>query len=102
MLAKDAPIVMYLYHAIPANSAHPNVARLWINFILSKSAQKELYENDSQDLHLLDGSRTGETVREMQAKGTQFLMVDINYYKTHNAKEMDSDLQEVQAILRGN
>ena len=102
VLAKDAPIVMYLYHAIPANSAHPNVARLWINFILSKSAQKELYENDSQDLHLLDGSRTGETVREMQAKGTQFLMVDINYYKTHNAKEMDSDLQEVQAILRGN
>ena len=102
VLAKDAPIVMYLYHAIPANSAHPNAARLWLNFVLSKDAQKQLFENDSQDLHLLEGSRTGEMVTDMQRKGTKFLMVDINFYKTHNAKEMDTDLQEIQQILRTN
>ena len=101
VLAKDAPIVMYLYHAIPTNSAHPNVAKLWVNFVLSKGAQTEIYENESQDLHLLEGSRTGATVKDMEAKGTKFLMVDINFYKTHNAKEMDTDLQEIQQILRG-
>ena len=101
VLANDAPIVMYLYHAIPTNSAHPNAARLWLNFILSRAAQKELYESDSQDLHLLDGSKTGEMVKAMEAKGTKFLMVDINFYKNHNAKEMDTDLQDIQKILRG-
>ena len=101
VLANDAPIVMYLYHAIPANSAHPNAARLWLNFILSRPAQKELYESDSQDLHLLEGSKTGELVKAMEAKGTKFLMVDINFYKNHNAKDMDTDLQDIQKILRG-
>ena len=100
VLASDAPIVMYLYQAVPATSAHPNAAKLWINYMLSKEAQKIVYDLDFQDLHLLEGSRTGQLVDELEAKGVKFLVVDTEFYRNNSAAEMDAVVSEVQGIFR--
>ncbi len=101
-LASDAAIVMYLYEAIPATSAHPNAAKLWINFMSSKEAQKLLFDVAYADLHLIEGSRTAKSISDLEAKGAKFLIVDTDFYRHHDAKEVDDVLTKVQAIFRGN
>jgi ABC-type Fe3+ transport system substrate-binding protein len=100
-LASDAPIVMYLYEAVPATAAHPNAAKLWINFMSSKEAQKILYDVGFADLHLLPGSRTGQSISDLEAKGAKFLIVDTDFYRSHNTAEMTAALSEVQKIFQG-
>src|SRR5262245_37382438 len=49
VMPADAPLVVYLYAAVPRNAAHPNAAKLWINYILSREAQDIIYEADFAD-----------------------------------------------------
>jgi ABC-type Fe3+ transport system substrate-binding protein len=99
-LASDAPIVMYLYEAVPATASHPNAAKLWINFMSSKEAQKILYDVSFADLHLLPGSKTGNSIDELHGKGVKFLIVDTDFYRHHNQAEMNAALSEVQKIFQ--
>jgi iron(III) transport system substrate-binding protein len=101
-LASDAPIAMFLYEAIPATSAHPNAAKLWINYLLSKEAQKLMYEATFQDLHLLEGSQTDVGIRNLEQQGVKFLLVDTNFYRTHDAADLDGVVTTVQEIFRNN
>ena len=99
-LASDAPIVMPLYEAVPATSAHPNAARLWINFMSSPEAQKILYEVSFADLASLPGSKTAATINALRDKGVKFLIVDTDFYRHHDQAEMSKALAEVQKIFR--
>jgi iron(III) transport system substrate-binding protein len=99
-LASDAPIVMPLYEAVPATAAHPNAAKLWINFMSSPEAQKILYEVSFADLDALPGSKTGEKIKALQDKGVKFLVVDTDFYRHHDQAEMSKALAEVQKIFR--
>jgi ABC-type Fe3+ transport system substrate-binding protein len=99
-LASDAPIVMPLYEAVPATAAHPNAAKLWINFMSSPEAQKILYEVSFADLDSLPGSKTGEKIKALQDKGVKFLIVDTDFYRHHDQAEMSKALAQVQKIFR--
>lgn len=98
-LASDAPIIMYLYEAVPATAAHPNAAKLWINYMSSPEAQKLLYDVGFADLHLIRGSRTGQSIDALEAKGVKFLIVDTDFYRSHNAADMNAALSQVQKIF---
>ena len=99
-LASDAPIVMPLYEAVPATAAHPNAAKLWINFMSSPEAQKILYEVSFADLDALPGSKTGEKIKALEDKGVKFLIVDTDFYRHHDQAAMTKALAEVQKIFR--
>jgi ABC-type Fe3+ transport system substrate-binding protein len=99
-LASDAPIVMPLYEAVPATSAHPNAAKLWINFMSSPEAQNILYEVSFADLDSLPGSKTAATINALRDKGVKFLIVDTDFYRHHDQAEMSKALAEVQKIFR--
>lgn len=99
-LASDAPIVVLLYLAIPANAIHPNAAKLWINYVLSPEAQRIQYDQDFADLHLLKGSRTAQLMSDLQAKGTKFALIDTDFYRNHQTAEVDAILGDLQKILR--
>lgn len=99
-MASDAPIMMYLYQAVPATAAHPNAAKLWINYLSSPEAQKVLSEVEYADLSLIDGSKTAESIRALKEKGVKFLVVDTDFYRTHNEKEMRKVISQVQKIFR--
>lgn len=100
VLASDAPIVMYLYEAVPATATHPNAAMLWINFMSSPEAQKALYAASDADLHLIPGSHTAASIRALEAKGAKFLIVNTDFYRHHDQAAMDQTLQDVQKILQ--
>ena len=64
--AKGAPLVAvmgstpvlpsYFQLAVPKNSAHPNLAKLFVAFMASKDAQAILEKNDFRTSHLVEGT----------------------------------------------
>ncbi|HWE75152.1 MAG TPA: ABC transporter substrate-binding protein [Stellaceae bacterium] len=99
-LASDAPIVMPLYEAVPATAAHPNAAKLWINYMSSPGAQKLLYQVGFADLDSIPGSQTARSIKTLQDKGVKFLVVDTDFYRNHDQAALNKVLGEVQKIFR--
>lgn len=99
-LASDAPIIMPLYEAVPATAAHPNAAKLWINYMSSPEAQKLLYQVGYADLDSIPGSRTAQSIDALKAKGIKFLIVDTDFYRHHDSAAMNQALSEVQKIFQ--
>jgi iron(III) transport system substrate-binding protein len=99
IIPSDAPLMVPLYLAVPRKSAHPNAAKLWINYILSREAQDLLYEFDAQDLHLVEGSRTAKDLDALQATGIEFHQVDVEFYQRNDEKMMAETLAQIERIL---
>jgi len=100
VIATDAPLIVPLYLAVPKRSAHPNAAKLWINYVLSPEAQAILYDTNFQDAAFVSGSRTAPAIEKLQAAGVRFTTVDIAYYQRNDDKEMARTLAKFQEILR--
>lgn len=99
-LAADVPIINLIYMGVPKHAAHPNAAKLWINYILSREAQDCLYEADHIDSHLLPGSKTAQDIVKLEAMGVKFVVFDLERYQAHDEAEWSEVRQEVQRILR--
>ena len=57
---KDMPFISYWVMDIPKNSAHPNLAKLFALYMLTRDAQDLYYRADESDHHLIVGSTTGK------------------------------------------
>ncbi len=99
-LASDAAMIMLLYQAVPVTAAHPNAAKLWINFMSSPEGQKLLYEVSFADLSLIPGSQTAKSIAAVEAKGAKFMVIDVDFYRHHDAAAMNRDLAEAQKIFQ--
>jgi iron(III) transport system substrate-binding protein len=98
VFASDAPFVQLLYLAVPKNSAHPNAAKLWINYLLSREAQDVLYDQDYADLHLLEGSKTAKDIARFAGGHIDVLPIDVAFYQQHdeaNLVRIQGDLQKI-------
>ena len=97
VIPTDAATINYLYMGIPRTTPHPNAARLWINFLLSREAQDVQYEYETVDHHLVPGSTTASESAELQAKGAQFTEIDVQFMQ----RQDDQEVARVrQALLR--
>src|SRR5207237_451966 len=67
VVPSDAALIPYWYLAVPKNAAHPNAAKLFINYALSREAQDVLYDLDYTDHHLVPGSRSAAAIRQAEA-----------------------------------
>ena len=70
--SSDGGLLGYLYMGVPKNAAHPNAAKLWINYLLSREAQDITYEYEFADHHLLAGSKTFAEVDRATKAGVKF------------------------------
>ena len=79
--ASTPALTYYFMLGIPRNSVHPNLATLFVAFMLSKEAQEILQKYDSRSSHLVEGTRTAKYLRE---KGIRLLASKelINFYLT--------------------
>ena len=68
----DGAFLSYLYMGIPKNAVHPNAARLFINYVLSREAQDIMFEAEFADLHVLPGSKTFAAVDRATKSGAKF------------------------------
>jgi hypothetical protein len=50
---------------------------------------------------LLPGSKTGQSISDLEAKGAKFLIVDTDFYRHHDQAEMNGALSDVQKIFQG-
>ena len=76
--AKGAPLVAvmgstpvlpsYFQLGVPKNSAHPNLAKLFVAFMASKEAQGILDKLDFRSSHLVEGTRMAKYLRENPVK----------------------------------
>jgi iron(III) transport system substrate-binding protein len=101
VIPEDGAFVQYWYIGVPKNARHPNVAKLWINYLLSPRAQEIMYQADFNDLHLLETSRTAEAVRAYESEGVTFL--DLSYdWLVRNPEIIDEEYTAaVGEALRG-
>jgi len=99
VIPADAPLMKPLYMAVPKNAAHPNAAKLWINYLLGREAQDLLYELDYQDSHLVPGSKTGPEIERLQASGVKLIQADVDFYYRNDEREMSRMLNDFVRIL---
>jgi ABC-type Fe3+ transport system substrate-binding protein len=99
-LLADAPFAQLLYMAVPRNSAHPNAAKLWIDYMLSREGQEILYETNFADSHLVPGSKTALWIEQLQASGGKILEIDLDFYEKHDERELQRTLDEIVRILQ--
>jgi iron(III) transport system substrate-binding protein len=99
VVPSDAPIIIYLYMGVPKNAAHPNAARLWIDYMLSREAQDVMYRSNFSDMHLLEGSRTVDLIKGLQSAGVKFTSSDLQFLDRQGDRE-DKRQETIRKILR--
>jgi iron(III) transport system substrate-binding protein len=98
IIPADAPLLVPLYAALPKHSAHPNAAKLWINYVMSREAQDLLYELDGADNHEVPGSKAAKDFERFQGTGLKFTRIDIGFYE-NNDERLGPVRDELQRIL---
>ena len=76
--AKGAPLIAvmasmpvlpsYFQLGVPKNSAHPNLAKLFVGFMASREAQTILDKMDYRSSHLVEGTRMSQYLRDNPIK----------------------------------
>jgi ABC-type Fe3+ transport system substrate-binding protein len=99
VIPRDAPILAYLYYGVPAHSSHPNMAALWINYMMTPQAQKILWKYEATDYHKLPGSRAAEMIATAERSGLKFVEIDIDFMQRRGA-EIGRLRKEFQRILQ--
>ncbi len=100
VIPADAPMLLYFYLAVPRLAPHPNAAKLWVNYVLSREAQDYLYESEFQDSHLVSGSKTARELERLQATNAKFLVSNVEFVQRNGADELLRRSGKAQEILR--
>jgi iron(III) transport system substrate-binding protein len=99
VIPSDAAIIAYWHLMVPRNAAHPNAAKLWVNYLMSREAQDVLYETEYADHHLLPGSKTAPEIARAQATGAQFVESTVPFSQ-RNEESMNRTTREIVSMLR--
>jgi ABC-type Fe3+ transport system substrate-binding protein len=89
MIPSEGAGMAYFTVGIPTNSAHPNAARLFTVFLLSRAGQDFEWQTDGADYHGLPGSHIAAEIEKFKARGISFIdEVDV--------EEQHPELMQVQ------
>jgi ABC-type Fe3+ transport system substrate-binding protein len=96
----DAALVGYLYMGVPKNAAHPNAAKLWINYMLSRDAQDAMYESEYADYHLLPGSHSFAEVDKATKSGVKFYELTVEAVLVEGSRGVRQIGPELKSIFQ--
>ena len=99
VIPEDAGTMSFGYMGIPRTSAHPNLAKLFLNMVMSEEGQKVVFETHFTDHHELPGSQSAAALADLTAKKAKLLRMDIDFVIKH--PEMSKLSNEFRKILRG-
>ena len=97
VIASDAAMVRHFYLNIPKNAEHPNAAKLFTTFMLTKEAQKLLWESDFSDLYMFPESQLGQKVRALEKQGVKFFVPTLEW--VNNNPEIEKVSEEMVKIV---
>ena len=66
--ASDPVLTSYFQLGVPKNSAHPNLAKLFVAFMASAEAQRIVDKYEKRSSHLVEGTRMANYVKENRLK----------------------------------
>jgi len=95
----DVALLGYLYMGIPKNAVHPNAAKLFISYMLTREAQDIMYDSEFADLHVLAGSRTFTDVDKATKSGVKFYELTTEVVESE-ANRGGKPVSTVQAQIR--
>jgi ABC-type Fe3+ transport system substrate-binding protein len=95
----DAAALVYWYMGVPKNAAHPNAAKLFIEYLMSREGQDIMYQTSFDDNHLLPGSHVAEPIAKLQASGVTFKEIDIGFVQRNDEQKSERLRKQLQAIL---
>lgn len=98
IIPEDAANMSFGYMGVPRTSAHPNLAKLFINMVMSEEGQRVVFETHFTDHHELPASQSAAALAELTAKKAKLLRVDIDFVMKH--PEMSKLSDEFRNILR--
>lgn len=97
----DAPILSF-GEALPmVHASHPATARLFVDYLVSESAQEILRREAKVDLHLLDGSLAEGDVAEIESEDIDFLVANADYLIEHPEFEEEVLPKLVEILAAG-
>lgn len=73
MYPKEGTALGYVAPAIPITAAHPNAARLFIAFMLTREGQDILWDQVGEDSDLLPGSHMGPFLADLRRRGVKLV-----------------------------
>ncbi|HEY7065868.1 MAG TPA: ABC transporter substrate-binding protein [Chloroflexota bacterium] len=98
-IPSDAAMLGYWYVGVPTHSAHPNAARLFADYMLSREAQDLWYEYLSMDHHLVAGSKIAPEIERLKAQGVPFTETDVDFVM-RNSASMNKARPELVRLLQ--
>lgn len=98
----DAPFVRYLYMGVPKKAAHPNAAKLWLNYMVGRQAQDIMFQHEYADHHLIPGSRSFVEVDRATKAGVKFYELTVESLQAEEARGFKSTAPEIQTLLLRN
>jgi iron(III) transport system substrate-binding protein len=102
LVPTDAAMVTQWYQVSPKGAEHPAAAKLWMNFMLSRSAQEALYETAGNDSIDVEGSHVRAVLDNLEAKGVQPKLINYEWWDMGAGLEKNLSYGDVaQAILTG-
>jgi ABC-type Fe3+ transport system substrate-binding protein len=99
VIPPDGATAGFQHMGVPRNSEHPNLAKLFINAVVSEEGQRILWDTYASDHHGLPGSQSGAEVAELKAKGSGIFDVDVQVILEH--PEMNPLRVELDRMLSG-
>jgi len=99
VVPSDAPFVQFRYMGVPKNSAHPNAAQLFINYVVSRPGQDILYKHAFSDHYLLPGSHSGAALDRLKASGVALKELNVQFVQRNAASMSDAFAKQAAVIL---
>lgn len=98
VIPEDSATVGFFHLGVPRNSAHPNLAKLYINTFMSEEGQRLIYEMEFTDHYALVGSQSVGEMSHLRSKGINVLKIDAKFIADHPELSKLSD--ELRKLLR--
>jgi iron(III) transport system substrate-binding protein len=98
-IPSDAAMLGYWYVGVPKHAAHPNAAKLFADYMLSREAQDLWYDYLSMDHHLIAGSKIAPAIERMQAQGVAITETDVDFV-LRNSASMNKARPELVRLLQ--
>jgi iron(III) transport system substrate-binding protein len=76
VLPENGSGIFFWYMGVPQTAGNPNLAKLFINTVLSPDGQRLFYELWATDHYALPGSQSAGELKELQGKGIEPSRVD--------------------------
>lgn len=101
MYPREGTSLSYISPAVPNTAAHPNAARLFIAFLLTREGQDILWDQVGEDSDILPGSHMAKIIAGLRRQGvkmiegTQGTGLDIEHPEINGyAKEIDAIINQ--------